>query len=107
MGHQIYAGNSDLCFTSGAWQVMHWCERFTPRTKPHGMSDWQWADELVGSSEASVASVKLANEKVPTDYNAALAAGLVDDGIGPDEFNQCREFLRLAADAGVPINGSY
>lgn len=110
MGHQIYAGDDyrlGVCFTAGAWQVMHWCERFTPRFKPEGLLDRQWADETFGSSEATAESVMAANQHVPLSYEEACAACLVDEDIGPDQFRQCREFLSEAAAKGLSISGSY
>lgn len=107
MGHQITAGSETIAWTAGAWQVVHWCEKFCPRVKPAGMSDWEWADELIGSSEITAEAVAIANANVPMLFGIAKHAGLVDEKIDEDGFNQCREFLWLAADGKHPISGSY
>ena len=109
MGHQIYASGSldGVFFTAGAWQVINWCERFTPRVKPAGMDDWQWAGELCGSSEATAESVRVADERVPSTYEEAKEAGLVNDDIDAEFFEQCRRFLRDTASRGASISGSY
>jgi hypothetical protein len=109
MGHQIYASDSrdGVFFTAGAWQVINWCERFTPRVKPEGMSDWQWADELCGVSEATADAVRTADERVPLAYEDAEKAGLVNANIDAVFFEQCRRFLRDTAKRGASISGSY
>ena len=109
MGHQIYASDTSdgVFFTEGAWQVIGWCERFTPRVKPVGMDDWQWADQLCGSSEATAEAVRVANERVPMSYEAAKAEGLVRAKINEEFFECCRRFLRETALRGASIHGSY
>lgn len=86
---------------------MHWIERFTPRVKPAGMSDWEWADQLMGSSEATEAAVRVADINVPRAFRDAKSAGLIDLGIDEDEFEQCRAFLAEAAARGAGVQGSY
>lgn len=90
MGHQIHAGDLDVCFTDGAWQVIHWCEAFTPRERPTGMSLTQWIDQTVGVSEATADAVKTADARVPRGYAQAKAAGLA-----------------AAASRGLAISGSW
>lgn len=71
------------------------------------MNDWQWADELMGSSAASEDAVRTADERVPADYDTAKALGLVNEKISREEFYQCREFLASVAKRGLAISGSY
>lgn len=111
MGHQIYAGNESVCFTDGAWLVVNWCERFAPKVKPEGMSDWGWADMQAGSTDISASAVKVADERVPHEFAEAKSMGLLDGHyrreFDEDAFRQCREFLRYAAANNLDISGSY
>ena len=107
MGHQISAGKEGVRWTKGAWQIVHWCERFCPRVKPDDMSDWEWADQLMGSTDISPEAAATADKNVPRTYAEAMERGLVDKEIDEDGFSQCREFLSYAAAGGHAITGSY
>lgn len=107
MGHQIWAGNNEINFSDGAWQVIKWCETFTPLIKPEGISDWEWFERTAGGSEASAESVRTADRMVPMTFEEATSAGLVSGKINKEAFDQCREFLRAAAEAGSAIDGSW
>ncbi len=113
MGHQIRAGKDGVHWTDGAWQIVDWCNHFTPQTKPDGMTDDEWWDRIQGNTYIPSASVKRANELVPHAYEAAAQQGLIrkrrhgGDLIGADEFVHLRLFLADAAVGGHDINGSY
>lgn len=107
MGHQIRAGRETIAWTDGAWQVVYWCEQFCPRVKPAGMSDWEWADQLIGSTEITPEAAAIADQSVPRTYDEAVRQGLVRENIDEDGFNQCREFLAHAAAGRHRITGSY
>ena len=112
MGHQLWAGKEDLSFTRGAWLVVHWCEQITPRTKPEGMTDWEWADTLAGSTDIPINAVLAADRAVPMEFETAKRAGFCErdvTGWSPDvdSFDQCRAFLRYAAENNLSISSSW
>ena len=111
MGHQISAGSMSIRFSRGADLVMMWCDRFTPVTKPENYPGHLWLEERIGVSEASEKSVKTANELVPMDYKTAKLDGFLVPSyrgeITEEDFNECRGFLKFAADHDLAICGSW
>jgi hypothetical protein len=110
MGHQIYAGSAELCFSRGAGLVSGWCYDIDPPKKPEGMPDYEWADSQLGSTNIPSESVKKTNAVIPLSYQEAKDRGFCKyyrGEVPEDEFNQCREFLRYAAENNHDIHGSY
>lgn len=108
MGHQIGAGERrSINFTAGANLVVFWCNRFTPRVKPPGMTESDWHDATWGVTDISPEAVKKADAEVPEDFATARDAGLIDaQDIDVRDFEECREFLKWAASNGHGIDGS-
>ena len=71
------------------------------------MSDWEWADQLMGSTEITAEAATVADQNVPHTFADASERGLVDKGIDEDGFDQCREFLAFAAAGKHRISGSW
>ena len=107
MGHQIVAGDKGVFFTRGAWQVVHWCEKFSPPSKPENMTDRDWFEETCGRTNIVSQSVIKANSVVPHSFDDAILAGLIDKGVSTEEFLECRQFLAYAAANNLSIEGSY
>jgi hypothetical protein len=111
MGCQITAGDRAIRFSDGARMVADWCDRFTPPARPESMTEFEWVEMIGGNIQIAVNSVKTADARVPTDFQAASAEGLLD-GLGRQEideraFHQCRDFLAYASRSGLEIVGGY
>lgn len=101
MGHQIYASQTGIYFTVGAWLVVHWCEQYAPNIP----------FDYVENSEIPAAAVIAANAIVPDSFDAAKAGGFLNAELRRDvtepEFVECRRFLREVAATGHNIEGSW
>ncbi len=71
------------------------------------MSNYDWFEMNMGVTDISAEAVRLANSKVPFDFDEACRLGLVDEGINAKDFVECRKFLRDAAKHDSSINGSW
>ena len=96
-GHRIEAGDRIIDWHGGARLVRRWVEHFNPVDQPR--------------PDLSAEAVRVADQEVPAEYDAALREGLLEpvpfqgtmDEAG---FRECRNFLRHAAERGLGITGS-
>ena len=111
MGYQLDAGDRGIFISDGAKLVVNWCDRFAPRVKPDGMSDYEWFERMAGSTHIMASAAKLADQNVPIGYAEAKSAGFLDGNyrheICEECFRQCRDFLRHAAENNLDISGSF
>lgn len=90
--------------------VIFWCDRFCPvdysKMTPGELHD------TMGSLDYSAEAIKLVDEGVPKEFEAAKAAGFVDENhlklsFVEESFEAAREFVARAAAAGKGADGSY
>lgn len=122
MGHQIrtftYEGSreqpagQEINFSDGAWLIVNWCgkayEKKNGELQPMTHEE---AEAMAGSTFIGAPAVIETDAQVPLTFEEAARAGWLEGKyrrpIDTETFERCRAFLRLAADGGYHISGSY